>query len=66
MIVTLGLMVSVYAIARLLQVPMDMYAKGSARWVIAAIISGLAIAAIGLLAVDLLLGASNASLPSTM
>jgi hypothetical protein len=64
MIPTLGVLVAVYAVARLLQVPMEMYAPGSARWVIALIISALAITAIVILTFTLVLSGVRSPMPS--
>jgi hypothetical protein len=63
MIPTIGLMIATYAIARLLQVPMEMFEKGSARWIVAAVISAGAIIVIGFFALDLLMRGTTSSPP---
>ena len=57
---TLGILVAIYAIARLVQEPLAMYAPGSGRWIFSAIVSAIAIIGIGICAVDLLLSGVSA------
>lgn len=59
MIPTIGVLVAIYAVARLLLAPMQMYQPGSARWIFAIFISAAAIVGIGLCAVDLVLSGTR-------
>lgn len=64
MVPTLSILVAIYAVARLVQEPMAMYAPGSARWIFATIVSAIAIVGIGFCAMDIVLsGARITALP---
>lgn len=63
MIPTLGLIVAIYAIARLLQVPIEASTLNN-RWIWLLLISVPALIAIGVLALDLLLSGSGIGTPS--
>lgn len=64
MIPTLGLMLATYAIARLVQVPMEMYAPDSVRWVFATVVSVLAIGAILVLSFSLVMSGLSTDIPA--
>jgi hypothetical protein len=66
MIPTIGVLVAIYAIARLIQAPLALYVPGSARWIVGAIVSALAIIGIAICAVDLLMTGlrSSTALPT--
>ena len=63
MIPTIGVLVAVYAVARLIQTPLEMYQRGSSRWVVATVVSALAILAITSLTFDLISSAANVTMP---
>jgi hypothetical protein len=63
MIPTLGLIVVTYAVARLIQAPIECFRPGSARWIVVAIVSVLAIVALGILTVNLILTGTKIDLP---
>ena len=63
MIPTIGLIVVTYAIARLIQVPLECYAPNSGRWIVTAVVSVLAIVALLALTVTLILSGTNVQMP---
>jgi hypothetical protein len=62
MIPTIGIMIAVYAVARLLQVPLEQ-SGWPKRWIVLLVISVPAIGAIALLAADLVMNAGSQPTP---